>query len=233
WGAEAARGQIVAQMTNMIGEQGAEAIQTILKTASENKDAGLIATIAGFGTLLFGASGVFGELQDAMNTIWKVPPSKDKAILVLLRDRFFSFTMVIGSAFLLLVSLVISTALAAVAEYASQLVTGVKTVMPIVDFLVSFGAITVLFALTFKVVPDTHVAWRCTFPAAVLTAALFVVGKMLIGLYLAQASVGSSYGAAGSVVVILVWIYYSSQILFFGAEFAHKYAEHYGHCEKA
>jgi membrane protein len=232
WGRRAAQGQIVDQMTGMIGMQGAQLIQGILKTSSESRHGGLIASLLSFATLLFSASGVFGELQDAMNTIWKVAPRTGKPVLVILRERFLSFTMVIGSAFLLLTSLVVSAAMTALARYADRLMPSLDLVMPAVDFVTSLGIITVLFAFTFKMVPDTRVAWRCVWPGALLTAVLFIVGKMLIGLYLAHTGVASSYGAAGSVIIILLWVYYSAQILFFGAEFSHAYAEHHGYCKK-
>jgi membrane protein len=224
WGEKAAQGQIVAQMTSMVGEQGAEAIQIILKAAAQNKHGGMLASLFSFITLLFSASGVFGELQDAMNLIWKVPPRKDKPLLAMLRGRFLSFTMVVGSAFLLLTSLVFSAAVAAVASYVSRLIPVLGFVMPLTDFLLSVATIAILFAVTFKVVPDMKIEWKNVWPAAALTSVLFTAGKMIISLYLSHTGVASSYGAAGSVVVILIWVYYSAQILFFGAEFAHAYA---------
>jgi membrane protein len=226
WGEKAAQGQIVAQMSSLVGQQGAQAIQTILKTASHSRHGGMIAAGFSFLTLLFSASGVFGELQGAMNTIWKVPPRKEKGLLIMLRQRFLSFTMVVGSAFLLLISLVLSAAFSAITSYASGMLPALSVIMPTLDFVVSLALITLLFALTFKTVPDTKITWGSVWPAAVLTAVLFVVGKMLIGLYLSHTGVASSYGAAGSVVIILIWVYYSAQILFFGAEFAYVWGEH-------
>lgn len=225
WGKRAAQGQIMAQMVDLVGQQGAAAIQSILKTASENRHGGIIATILGVVMLIFSASGVFGELQDAMNTIWKVPPRTGKRIMLLLRERFLSVTMVLGTAFLLLTSLVLSAGFAALARYLSDILPAIAVIMPITDFVVSLLIITLLFGVIFKMVPDHKIAWRAVWPGALLTAVLFVVGKMLIGLYLSHTGVASSYGAAGSVVIILIWVYYSAQILFFGAEFTHVYDE--------
>lgn len=225
WGQRAAQGDITAQMVGLVGQEGAAAIQSILKTASANKHGGILATIFGFVMLLFSASGAFGELQDAMNAIWKVPPRQGKKLALLLRARFLSFTMVLGTAFLLLTSLVLSAAFAALARFLSSQFPILATVMPLTDFVVSLVMITLLFGIIFKYVPDHKISWRGVWPGAVLTAVLFVVGKMLIGLYLSHTGVASSYGAAGSVVIILLWVYYSAQILFFGAEFAHVYDE--------
>jgi membrane protein len=225
WGQDAATGQILGQMRDMVGQKGAEAIQAILLTASEHKQAGFVATVTGFGMLLFSASGMFGELQDAMNLIWKVKPSARKPVIAILRDRFFSFAMVMGCGFLLLISLVVSAGLSALANYVNGLFPGGSLFMQAVDFFAGFGIITLIFALTFKTVPEVKIKWRVVWPGAALTAVLFMVGKFLIGLYLSRTSLASSYGAAGSLVVLLLWIYYSAQILFFGAEFTHIYAE--------
>ncbi|HEU0118186.1 MAG TPA: YihY/virulence factor BrkB family protein, partial [Alphaproteobacteria bacterium] len=220
WGQDAAQGQIMDQMKGLVGEQGASAIQSILTSSAIKKDDGIIATLLGFAMLIFGASGVFGELQDTMNMIWKVKPRADRPWLVIIRERFLSFTMVLGTAFLLLISMVLSAAFAAMGKYASDVMPMLSVLMPIADLLFSFILITLLFAVIFKMVPDVYVPWCAVWPSAALTSLLFAVGKMLIGLYLAHTGVASSYGAAGSVVILLIWIYYSAQILFFGAEFA-------------
>jgi membrane protein len=225
WGQRAAQGQIVSQMVGLLGHDGAAAIQNILKTASENRHGGLLATIFGLLMLVFSASGVFGELQGAMNAVWKVPPRKGRAIILILRERFLSFTMVLGTAFLLLISLVLSAAFSALAKFLSNVVPVLAVIMPVTDFMVSIIVIALLFGIIFKMVPDRKIAWRSVWPGAFLTAVLFVIGKMLIGFYLSHTGVASSYGAAGSVVIILIWVYYSSQILFFGAEFSRVYEE--------
>ena len=233
WGQKAAQGQILGQMTSIFGNQGAEVIQNILTASEQNKDSSLLATVASIATLLFSASGVFGELQDAMNVIWKAKPRKGKAILVMMRERFFSFTMVVGSGFLLLVSLLLSTWLSAVSHYIDGLLPSFVFLMQGVDFFLNCGVITFLFALTFKVVPDVEVPWKALWLGSILTALLFIIGKMLIGFYLINAGVSSTYGAAGSFVALLVWVYYSAQILLFGAEFTYVYAEHFNLLKKA
>jgi membrane protein len=225
WGQKAAQGQIVGQMTSIIGEQSAQLIQGILKTSSESRHGGLIASLLSFATLLFSASGVFGELKDAMNTIWKVPPRKEMPILIFIRERFLSVLMVIGSAVLLIGSLVISAAISAIIRYANQYLGSLNIIMPVIDFMASITIITLLFALIFKMVPDRKISWTCVLPGAFLTSILFIIGKLLIGMYLTHTGIASSYGAAGSVIVILLWVYYSAQIVFFGAEFSHVYAK--------
>lgn len=225
FGEEAARGEIVGQIGGLVGTQGAEAVQGILESARD-PSSGIIATVIGVVVLLFGASGVFGELQAALNTIWEVKPRPGRGIKGLLKDRFLSFTMVVGVGFLLLVSLVIGAAITAVG---SRLGFDEAAILwQAVLFVVSFAVSTLLFALIFKVVPDVRIAWRDVLPGAIATAALFTIGRYLIGLYLGRASVASSYGAAGSLVAVLVWVYYSAQILFLGAELTQAYAARKG-----
>jgi membrane protein len=227
WGAEIARGQIIDQMAMVVGQKGADAIETMLLKAGYSANAGWIATLAGIGTLFFSASGVFGELQDAMNIIWKAKPRRGRPILRVLRERFTSFTMVAGSGFLLLVSLIISAWLAAASKFISTFMPDIMVLMRIIDFGVSFAIISFLFALTYKVVPDVKISWRAVWPGGLITAALFVIGKTLISLYLENSDIDSTYGAAASFVVLLIWVYYSAQILFFGAEFTYNYSSHY------
>ena len=227
WGGKAAQGQIVDQMSGLVGQQGAQAVQTILAAASANKYSGFVAGLIGFASLLFSASAVFGELQDAMNLIWRVKPPASKPFLVLLRERFFSFAMVVGSGFLLMISLVVSAGLAALSHYVSGLLPTAVILMSFVNFFVSLGIIAFLFAMIFKTIPDLVIPWCAVWPGACLTAVLFIVGKGLIGLYLGHAGVASSYGAAGSLIILLLWIYYSAQILFFGAEFTYIYSCHF------
>jgi membrane protein len=228
FGHEAAQGKIVDQIQGMIGPDGARAIQDMIADSAEKKDAGIVATAIGLGTLLIAASGVFGQLQDAMNTIWEVKPKKGRGIRGFIQDRFFSFTMVLGTGFLLLISLLLNTVLSAIGEYATGKFAQFALIMQAVNFIASFGIISFLFALIFKYLPDAKIAWRDVWIGAVLTAFLFTIGKFAIGFYLGHSSMSSSYGAAGSLVVVLIWVYYSSQILFFGAEFTQVYANRFG-----
>jgi membrane protein len=227
FGAKAARGEIVAQIGGLVGEEGAKGIQTMLDNAHK-PGAGIIATVLGVTVLLFGASGVFAELRSSLNRIWDAPPHPDGGFIALIKDRFFSFAMVLGIGFLLLISLVVSAGLSAVAKYLSDALPLPSWILYIGNILVSFVVITLLFALIYKFVPDVKMAWGDIWIGAASTSLLFTIGKFLIGLYLGKASVGSAYGAAGSLVILLVWIYYSAQIFFFGAEFTKIYATEHG-----
>ena len=184
---------------------------------------GVLATIISVFVLLFGATGVFAALQNALNRIWNIKPIVTNGILAFLRTRFLSFTMVIGVGFLLLVSLVVSAGVAALGK-----LFGESVVWQIVNFIVSYGVITVLFAMIYKVLPDVRVEWRDVWMGAAVTAALFNLGKFGIGLYLGKSAVASSYGAAGALAVLLLWVYYSALVLFLGAEFTQVYARHHG-----
>jgi membrane protein len=227
FGREAAQGQIVSQIGSLVGEENGEAIQGIIANASRPKT-GIIATVIGIATLLFGASGVFGALQDGLNTIWEVKPKPGRGLLGILKDRFVSVTMVFGVGFLLLVSLAISAGLAIMGEYLTGLLPLPEIVLQSLNFVISLAVITLLFAMIFKVLPDAEIAWGDVWVGAAITALLFTIGKLLIGLYLGKSGVGSAYGAAGAMVVILIWVYYSAQILFLGAEFTQVYANKYG-----
>ncbi len=226
FGEQEAKSQITSQMQDLMGREGAEALGTLIEDAKQPAT-GTIAALLGIATLLFGASGVFGQLQEAMNTIWEVE-RKPLGFLGYIRERFLSFTMVLGVGFLLLVSLVLSALLSGMSDMLGERVHGLGFITQLANTLISFGVVTVLFALIFRVLPDTHVAWRDVWGGAMITALLFTIGKYLIGLYLGTSSVGSAYGAAGSLVVLVVWIYYSAQILFFGAELTQVYARRYG-----
>jgi membrane protein len=228
FGDEAARGQVAGQLTAIMGPEPAEGIQALLKHAKEPTGLSL-ASVIGIAVLLFGASGVFGELQIALNTIWEVKPRPGRGILGLLRDRFFSFSLVLGVAFLLLVSLVVSSALSAVGKFLGSSLPGGETLWQIINFVISFGVITSLFALLLRVVPDIKVPWRGIWPGAAVTALLFTAGKLALGLYLGRASVASPYGAAGSFVVLVIWVYYAAQIFFLGAEFTREYVRARGY----
>ena len=227
FGREAAQGEIFSQLRGVLGEQAASGVQEMVKSAAKPKT-GTLATVVGIVTLLFGAAGVFGQLKDALNTIWNVEPKKKSGILGLLKDRFLSFAMVLGTGFLLLVSLVIDSAVAAAGHFIGDRLPGGETLWQGVQLIVSLAVVTLLFALIFRFLPDIHPTWRDVWFGAVFTAVLFVVGKFALGLYLGKSAVGSSYGAAGSLVVLLLWVYYSAQILFFGAEFTQVYARTHG-----
>lgn len=225
--AKAARTEMVDEMGGLVGSEGEEAVKAMLDSA-EQPQQGTVATILGVITLLFGASGVFGQLQESLNTIWEVKPKPGGGIWQLIRSRFLSMAMVLGTGFLLLVSLVVSSAISGLGTYLQNQWPGLESIWHFVNFAVTLAVVTVLFALIFKYLPDAKIAWSDVWVGALLTAVLFSVGKLLIGLYLGKASIGSAYGAAGSLVVLLVWIYYSSLILFFGAELTQVYARRFG-----
>ncbi|GAB4196408.1 MAG: YihY/virulence factor BrkB family protein [Coleofasciculaceae cyanobacterium] len=227
FGEEAARGGIEEQLRGLIGQQGAEAVEEMINNSNKPAE-GTIATIISVVLLLFGASGVFGQLQDSLNTIWEVAPKPGRGVMGFIKDRFLSFAMVLGIGFLLLVSLVLSAVLAGLSNFLGDMMPGLSFLWGILNFLISFGVITLLFALIYRVLPDAKIAWGDVWFGAIITALLFTIGKSLIGLYLGNSSVGSTYGAAGSFVVFLLWVNYSAQILFFGAEFTQVYANKYG-----
>lgn len=224
FGDEAARGQIGDELATLVGPEAGEGIQTILRHA-RGPEGGAWGSLLGVAVLLFGASGVFGELQAALNQIWNVEPKPGRGVWGVLRDRFFSFSMVMGVAFLLLVSLILSAALSAAGAFFSDLLPGGELLWQLVNSAISLAVIGLLFALLFKVVPDIEIGWRDVLPGALCTALLFTIGKYLLGLYLGRASVASPYGAAGSLIVLVIWVYYAAQILFLGAEFTRVYAE--------
>ena len=227
YGEQAASGELADKLKKFVGDQGADAMQTMLQNAHK-PGAGPIAALVGFGTLLFAASGVFGQLQTSMNTIWEVQPKPGRGLLGMVKDRFLSFAMVLGTGFLLLTSLILSTVVSATLSVVQNMAPGLKPLLAFSDTLVSAVVVILLFALIFKLLPDAKVAWRDVWVGSALTTILFLIGKALIGLYLGRSSYGSAYGAAGSLVILLVWIYYSAQILFFGAEFTQVYANRYG-----
>jgi membrane protein len=227
YGDEAARSQVSQQLSSLVGPEGGEAIEEMVANANQ-PTTGTVATVLGLATLLFGASGVFGQLQSSLNTIWEVEPKPGRGILGMIRDRFLSLAMVFGIVFLLLVSLVISAVLASLGTLLDRLPDSLHWLAQAVDLTVSFVVFTLLFAMMFKLLPDVKIAWRDVWLGAAVTAVLFIIGKFAIGLYLGHSSMASSYGVAGSFVVLLVWVYYSAQILFFGAELTQVYANQYG-----
>jgi membrane protein len=221
-GGEAAESQIVRQIEDLVGRRAAEAIQAAIENT--RTEGGLITTGLGIVTLLFGLWGVFGELQDALNTIWGVAPKPGRGVIDVVQQRFWSFAMVVGIGFLLLVSLAVSAWLAALGTFFGEVLPIPVHLMEGANVVFSWAVITLLFAMIFKFLPDVKLAWSNVWVGASVTALLFSIGKSLIGLYLGRSAAASTYGAAGSLIVILIWIYYSAQILFFGAEFTKVYS---------
>ncbi len=223
WSADAAQKQVYVQLKGFMGDSTATAVQGMVKSASET-GGGVWATIIGIALLIYGSTNVFASLQDSLNTIWEVKVDPTSGWGAMVRARLFSFGMVLGIGFLLLVSLVVSTVLSAMVNF----VGGEGAFWGIVNFVIFIPIATALFAMIFKYLPDVDIAWGDVWIGAGVTAVLFAAGKFLIGLYLGQSSVTSVYGGAGSLVVLLIWVYYSSLILFFGAEFTQVYARRYG-----
>ncbi|MCU1293929.1 MAG: putative ribonuclease, partial [Bryobacterales bacterium] len=227
FGQSSAQGTLVNEARQLIGNRGAETVQSLLKNA-QKPSSGVIASIVAFVTLLYGASAVFIELQDALNRIWEAPAQTAEGVWGFLKQRLFSFGMVLSVGFLLLVSLILSTALAYLGKGFGRVLPVPAPVLEVFNLLASAVVIAALFALMFRYVPNVRVPWRNALLGAVTTTVLFIIGKFLLALYLGKASVGSTYGAAGSLVAVVVWIYYSAQIFFFGAEFTHVYGQTHG-----
>jgi membrane protein len=227
FGEEAARGEILGQLQGLVGHDSAKTVESMVESAAKPKS-GIISTVISVAVLLFGATGVFAELQASLNHIWEVKPKPGRGIWQVIRQRFLSLGMVLGIGFLLLVALILSAALSAIGKWAEATLPGAVSLWQIGMHVVAFALITTLFAMIFKVLPDAEISWRDVWVGAVVTALLFTIGKFLIGLYLGRASVTSSYGAAGSIVVFLLWAYYSAQIVFMGAEITQVYARMYG-----
>jgi membrane protein len=226
-GGEAAEGRIVTELSGLLGADAAKAIQEMLRK-SNDRDAGIVATVVGAVTLVVGATGVMIELQDALNVVWKVVTKPGRGLKGILRDRLLSFGIVLCLGFLLLVSLVLSAAVTYLDSVIGSFIPGCVVVGYVLSYGVSLGIVAVLFAAIFKVLPDVKIAWRDVWIGALVTSALFHLGKLGISLYIGKASVASSFGAAGSLAVLLVWVYYSSQIVLFGAEFTRVFANEYG-----
>lgn len=219
--------QILGTIAGVVGTDAADVIAQTMENANKG-GANIIATVIGIATLLLGASGVFGQLKDALNTIWEVKPKPNLGFMQTIKDRFFSFTMVLGTGFLLMVSLVINAAVAVLNEVLRRYLPGGDIVGQVVSTLVSIGVTTLMFALLFKYLPDVKIGWSDVWIGALVTAVLFTVGQVALSLYLGSGSVGTAFGGAGSLVIVLVWIYYSAQILFLGAEFTQVYTNRYG-----
>jgi len=223
FGQEAAQGQIIGQIQGLVGQDSAKAIQSMIEEARKPA-AGILATVIATVMLLFGATGVFAQLQESLNIIWQVKETPGEGLWKMLKDRFLSLMAVLGTGFLLLISLVISAGLSAVGATVAHVLPGPEFILQILNFLVSFAVVTLLFAMIYKLLPDTSVQWGDVWIGASITSLLFTIGKFFIGLYLGKSDVGVAYGSAGSLVVILIWVYYASQIFLFGAEFTAVYA---------
>jgi len=228
FGREAVQGLISDQLSGLMGPRGAEMVEGLVASASDT-DRGRIAGLISFFVLLVGATTVFAELQSALDRIWKVPEAKKPSgIFGLLRARLLSFGLILGVAFLLMVSLVVSATLAAFGTWAGGLMPGWETVLQVLNLAVSLGILTVLFAMIFKLMPSTAVGWRDVWVGAVVTAVLFEVGKLLIGLYIGKSGMTESFEAAGALVILLAWVYYAAQIFLLGAEFTKAFADAHG-----
>jgi membrane protein len=219
--------EVLSQFQDLIGKPGAEAVGNMLKSASEPVQ-GTIATVISLATLVIVSMGMFSELQDALNLIWRIPHKGTAVVWGVIKTRFFSFALVIGTGFLLLVSLIMSAFLAALGKLILRTVPGPPIILDFLDVIVSLPAITLLFALMYKVLPSGYIAWRDVWLGAGVSGMLFMIGKWAIGLYLGSTAMVSMYGAASSLMVILVWVYYSAMIFFLGAEFTYVYAKEYG-----
>lgn len=227
FGDENARREVFGQLAELIGNKGAEALQTVL-AAADRPRAGTVATALGLAVLFLGATTVFVQLQDGLNTVWNVRRVPGRGIRDFIFARLLSFAMMAAISFLLLVSLVLNAALSGIGKFTSGFLPGNQLLLQIVNFLVSLGVITVLFAAIFKILPDVKIRWHDVWIGALSTALLFDLGKFLLGFYLGRSTIGSAYGAAGSFVIVLVWVYYSAQILLFGAKYTQLYANTYG-----
>jgi len=227
FGEDAVRGALFAQLQGLMGGDAAQAVQDLLASASKPSQ-GVIGTIVGVAVVVFGATTVFGELQDALDRIWRAPARKQGGLWSLLRARLLSFGMILGLAFLLMVSLILGAVIAALGKWWGPLFGGWEVLLQAVNLVVGFGLTTLVFAMIYKLMPRVHVQWHDVWLGAVVTAALFTVGKFLIGLYIGKSGIASGFGAAGSLVIILVWVYYSAQIFLVGAEFTWVYARTLG-----
>jgi membrane protein len=223
FGQEAAQGEIVGQIRGLVGDEGATAIQSLIRSASR-QGTGSLATVIGLLVLLFGSTSAFSQLQAALNRIWDVPGRTQSGLMDMIRARFWSFAAVLGVGFLLSVSLVLSAAAAALGRYGSGWVPGIGGMLVLAEIVGSLLVHTLLFAMIFKVLPDAAIRWRDVWVGAAVTAVFFFVGKLAIGVYLGRSEIGAAYGAAAWIILILAWVYYSAQIVLFGAEFTRAYA---------
>ena len=228
FGDAAARGEIMGELQGLLGTDGARAVEALLKSVNKPTE-GIIATVAGVVALLVGATGVFAELQNDLDRIWRAPVNaRSSGVWNLLRTRLLSFGLVLGFAFLLIVSLIASAVVSALGKWWAPMFGAWELVAQVLNFLVGFALMTVLFAMIYKIMPRVKIDWRDVWIGAAVTSLLFAIGKLLIGLYLGKSSVGSAFGAAGSLVLVMVWVYYSAQVFLLGAEFTWVYAHCYG-----
>ena len=227
FGREAAQGAIVAELGGLVGETGAKAIEAMIASAS-NIGSGVIGTMVGIITFVLVSTGAFVELQDDLNLIWKVKPRESSGVTVFLRTRILSLALVVGIGFLLLVSLILDAGLTALGSYLEAGFSGASVILQILNSAAAFAVAVLLFAMIFKILPDVDLTWRDVGTGAVITGVLFTVGKFLIGLYLGMSTIASSFGAAASIITILLWVYYSSLIQLYGSEFTKVYAGSHG-----
>jgi membrane protein len=227
FGADEVRSALIEQVRGMLGDAGGELVLGMLQQAAQPKES-VTAMVLAFATLLFGASGLFAQLQEALNTIWEVKPRPGQGIVAMAKSRFLSFTMVLGVGFLLLVSLVLAAALQAIQRYATGRLDTLAPLFQVLGYLVDLALTALLFAMLFKFLPDVKLKWGDVARGAAATAVLFSAGKFALGAYIGRGAVGSAYGAAGSLAIVLIWVYYSAQILLFGAEFTQVYARRHG-----
>jgi membrane protein len=227
FGREAAQGAIVAELGSLVGETGAKAVEAMIASAS-NIGSGVIGTVVGIITFVLVSTGAFVELQDDLNLIWKVKPRESSGVATFLRTRLLSLALVVGIGFLLLVSLILDAGVTALGSYLEASFSGASVILHVLNSAAAFAVAVLLFAMIFKILPDVDLTWRDVGTGAVITGVLFTVGKFLIGLYLGMSNVASSFGAAASIITILLWVYYSSLILLYGAEFTKVYAESHG-----
>lgn len=228
FGREAAQNEIVETLGGMLGSESAKAIQDMIQNAGSQPKEGMLSTVFGAVALLFGAGGVVGQLQSSLNKVWGVVPKPGQGVWGFIRQRFISFAMVLAVGFLLLVSLAATAFLSLLSQYIGNLIGGAAFIAHLLDILISFAFVTVLFAMIYKFLPDVKIQWKDVWIGAALTSILFTIGKFLIGLYLGSSGVTSAYGAAGSLITVLLWVYYSSLIFLLGAEFTQVYASTYG-----
>ena len=228
FGTQVSHGEVITEIRNMLGPDGAKSIENLVSSAAQKPHAGIIATVVGFVAMLIGASGVFQQLQQSLNIIWRVTIKPGKGLWVFVRRRLLTFSMIVVIGFILLVSLLVGTAISALGKYMGGSLPGGEGLWHLVHSTIAFSVTTVLFAAILKVLPDVILEWRDVWLGSAVTAFLFTVGKLLIGLYLGHSGVASSYGAAGSLVIVLLWVFYASQILYFGAEFTRTHVMHLG-----
>jgi membrane protein len=227
FGAAATENYIVGAIAGIAGEESARAVQAIVHNANQY-GSGVLASVIGIALLLLGAGAVVGQLQQSLNVVFGVTPKPDIDWWAFIRARFFSYAMLLAIGFLLLVSLIVTTILSAISKYFGDLLPSLAVIWPAVDLASSFLLVTLLFAMIYKILPDIHIAWGDALLGAALTSLLFSMGKLAIGLYLGRSTVAAAYGAAGSVVTIMLWVYYSALIVFFGAEITQLYATNAG-----